>query len=224
MEANVSSLGSSTGSIAIGSSIGNRGVIIGSAKGNVEIIGSVNHHHYNPTTPSQRTLTDPKDRFAALSWLSPLDYSNMQETYSSRASPKAGEWLLSSREFLEWEDGDCQKLWCIGKPGAGKTIIAAIIIRRLKSLQEQFKHGLEDIRIVYLYLTYKEHPTLNDLLGSIAKQLVNDQTPTPPALKKLWEGKLKKGKNDAPTLSELDDLLAQLVAGKKSFHHCRRLG
>jgi hypothetical protein len=63
----------------------------------------------------KRTSTNPNDRSELLNWLSPLDYSSLHEAYSSRAQEGAGQWLLDSQEYLEWEGGDIQKLWCVGK-------------------------------------------------------------------------------------------------------------
>jgi hypothetical protein len=50
-----------------------------------------------------------------LNWLSPLNYSSAQDDHASRARKGAGNWLLESQSYDEWENGDVEKLWCVGK-------------------------------------------------------------------------------------------------------------
>jgi hypothetical protein len=91
------------------------------------------------------------------------------------------------------------------------------VIRRLRDLRRQFKDA-PNIRIAFLYLTYKEETSLAQLLGCVAKQLVEDEVPTPKPLKELWEKNVRKGnKVSAPPLDQLDTLLAELAQNKKVF-------
>ncbi|KAF9765951.1 hypothetical protein IL306_001688 [Fusarium sp. DS 682] len=93
----------------------------------------------------------------------------------------------------------------------------AIVIQRLRDLRQQFKDA-PNIKIAFLYLTYKEETSLAQLLGCVAKQLIEGETPTPKPLRELWEENVRRGnKVSAPPLGQLDTLLAELAQDKKVF-------
>ncbi|KAL8992383.1 MAG: hypothetical protein Q9169_007141 [Polycauliona sp. 2 TL-2023] len=51
----------------------------------------------------------------------------------SRACRASGtcDWILESKAFLEWFQGNCNRLWLSGIPGAGKTITYAFVLEAL---------------------------------------------------------------------------------------------
>ncbi|KAK2762332.1 hypothetical protein FQN54_001342 [Arachnomyces sp. PD_36] len=75
-----------------------------------------------------------KDRKAMVAqWLSPFDIEAEQENYRTirSACKDPGRWLLNDRLFKKWlslEDCDTPLLWLNGIPGAGKTILASIVV------------------------------------------------------------------------------------------------
>ena len=81
--------------------------------------------------------------------------------------PGTGTWFLSCDEFRIWLSTDNSKLWVYGIPGAGKTILMALVI-------DWISHNLnEDHILAYYYCDYKATATqdLTNILGSIAKQI-----------------------------------------------------
>jgi hypothetical protein len=86
----------------------------------------------------------------------------------------------------------------------------------LSRLRNEFKNGRANNKIAFLYLTYKQETSLHQLLGSVARQLVDDEMPTPKPLKDLRKKNLNTGRKE-PTLQELDELLHELVADKQVF-------
>ncbi|KAF5536011.1 heterokaryon incompatibility protein het-E-1 [Fusarium napiforme] len=60
-----------------------------------------------------------------------------------RQEPGTGEWLLESDEYNTWVKGDKQTLFCPGIPGAGKMIMASIVVN---SLLESF-HSESNIEL-----------------------------------------------------------------------------
>lgn len=66
-----------------------------------------------------------------LRWLSPLRSQAMQGDNFSRRHEGTGHWLLESPQFRSWLQGNADVLWCPGLPGAGKTILASIVVDRL---------------------------------------------------------------------------------------------
>ena len=79
-------------------------------------------------------------------------------------------------EFQDWLAGSQDNLSCPGIPGAGKTVIASLVIDHLLS---KFPSGNEDVpvAIVWIYCNYKDRQaqTLDHFLGSIVSQLVQQQ-------------------------------------------------
>ncbi|KAH6886139.1 hypothetical protein BKA70DRAFT_103698 [Coprinopsis sp. MPI-PUGE-AT-0042] len=57
----------------------------------------------------------------------------------SKATPGTGTWFLQSDMFLIWLDsnGHLKILWGTGIPGAGKTVLASIVIRELEARAAQ---------------------------------------------------------------------------------------
>ncbi|KAJ8121182.1 hypothetical protein ONZ43_g2301 [Nemania bipapillata] len=85
------------------------------------------------------------------SWLSPLDFAAKQIDFLNRRQSGTGEWLLSEPSFQDWVDGKERTLWCNGPPGAGKTILASMVIDWLEC-----QHRSTDTAVIYLYCNYKE--------------------------------------------------------------------
>jgi hypothetical protein len=72
------------------------------------------------------------EEHAILDWLTPIDYAPQQSDFLSRREVGTGQWLLDSAEFQDWlgtEKKTAKKtLFCPGIPGAGKTILTAVVI------------------------------------------------------------------------------------------------
>lgn len=66
-----------------------------------------------------------------LNWLADSNYSSQHNDYLSRRQQGTGQWLLDSGEYQDWLSTDKQTLFCPGIPGAGKTILTAIVVENL---------------------------------------------------------------------------------------------
>src|SRR5687767_7546809 len=80
-----------------------------------------------------------------LAWLSSIDYTSQQNDYIQERGPNTGEWLLNSPKFRTWLQSDKQTLFCPGIPGAGKTILTAVVV---KHVIDKFRQD-PDIGIAY---------------------------------------------------------------------------
>ncbi|KAI1772544.1 hypothetical protein F4818DRAFT_426298 [Hypoxylon cercidicola] len=75
-----------------------------------------------------------------LVWLSAPNVSNDQSYYSKirEEYPGTGRWLLDVPAFKEWFDPRCPTipplLWMTGMPGAGKTILASLVVEEAMKL------------------------------------------------------------------------------------------
>jgi Cdc6-like AAA superfamily ATPase len=101
-----------------------------------------------------------------------------------RRQPGTGQWLLDSAEFRALLESDKQTLFCPGIPGAGKTILSAIVVNQLNVT---FKKD-SSVGIAYIYCNYKEQQRQNpeDLLSSLLKQLAQQQPTMPKSVECLF--------------------------------------
>jgi hypothetical protein len=142
---------------------------------------------------------------AILNWLTPIDYSPQQRDFISRRQPGTGQWFLDSAEFQAWLSKDKQTLFCPGIPGAGKTIITAIVIDYLQSrfLDDQ------STGIAYIYCNFRRQDKQNaeDLLASLLKQLACSR---PASVKDLYDRHQKRGTK--PNFDEISRTLHSVAA------------
>jgi hypothetical protein len=73
-------------------------------------------------------------------WLASPNIEVDQQTYSffRKDDPNSGKWLLTTPKFRSWFDPDfCSAplLWISGIPGAGKTVLASVIVEEARKLK-----------------------------------------------------------------------------------------
>jgi Cdc6-like AAA superfamily ATPase len=140
-----------------------------------------------------------------LNWLTPTDYTSQQIDFIKRRQSGTGQWLLDSPGFQEWLQGDRKILFHPGIPGAGKTILTAIVIEHLNN---QYYNN-PNIGIAYIYCNFRrsEEQKLDDLLASILKQLSETLPSLPKAVRELYE----RYKTKRPSTDELLRALQSLA-------------
>jgi NACHT domain len=143
-----------------------------------------------------------------LNWLTMVDYGPQQSDYIRRRQAGAGQWLLDSAEFQEWLNTDNQTLFCPGIPGAGKTILTAVVIHDLTT---QFSDN-PTIGIAYIYCNFRQQDDqkLDDLLASLLKQLAECQPSLPGCVKDLYDHH-NKAKRTRPSLDEISKILHSVI-------------
>ncbi|CAG7937923.1 unnamed protein product [Penicillium salamii] len=125
---------------------------------------------------------DTQQHESCLAWLSPLDHDAKQVDFFSRVQEGTGEWLLASAEFKNWvslndladQNEAHRTLFCPGIPGAGKTFLSSIVINRLQQLLRP-----NDVALAFFFCNFREKVTLNEMLSSLLKQLVRQQSSIP---------------------------------------------
>ena len=60
-----------------------------------------------------------KEREEVLQWISPLNFTQQQSSFSSRRQKGTGSWFLESQTFQEWLEQAGKTIVCQGIPGAG---------------------------------------------------------------------------------------------------------
>ncbi|KAM0513961.1 hypothetical protein ACHAPE_007316 [Trichoderma viride] len=124
--------------------------------------------------------------------------------------PGTTEHLLNSKEFLNWRDKNTQTLWCHGIQGAGKTIFASVVIKRLQDSRED-KETIREVGIAFLYCEYdyQRDQTPIYLLKGILRQLTGQINPLPVPVSDLYDLHIQK--RSEPTLDEMSSVLSQVI-------------
>ena len=138
-----------------------------------------------------------------LKWLTPIDYATQQSDHISRRQPGTGQWLLDSAEYQEWLKSPGKTLFCPGIPGAGKTILTAIVIDDIYSRSKCDT----SVGIAYLFCDFRRQheQKIEDLLANLLKQLAQQQASMPDGVQTLYDRYRNQPKR--PTLDEILSIL-----------------
>ncbi|KAJ8060338.1 hypothetical protein OCU04_010671 [Sclerotinia nivalis] len=161
-----------------------------------------------------------EERNEILEWLSPLDFETRHGELLERVKgrPNAGKKLLDSKTFQNWTKTRSSKLWYTGKPGAGKSVLASIIIRHLQNVATKDK---SEPVVAFLYMSHKRETTVRDLLGSVVRQIVAEMPLIPSIIEEAWKAQTSRGKYNGqyPKLSEeiLTNFLSNLLSNRPFY-------
>ena len=99
----------------------------------------------------------------------PIDPSERQRKAFNMRREGTGRWFLESERFLCWVANEKkQTLLCTGVPGAGKTVLASIIINHL---EKKFANDA-GVAITYFYFDYRQQLEFPDFLSVLLRQLL----------------------------------------------------
>ena len=174
-------------------------------QGLAEIQTSQTHLHQGLDSIERRheQRETSEERVAILDWLAPKDYTTHQNDSFGRRQEGTGQWLLDSPEFSKWLEVENQTLFCPGIPGAGKTILASVVIDKLLT---QFQDD-PGTGIAYIYCNYRRQgdQTPHRLLASLLRQLSQKCQPMPDCVKSLHQR--HKPRSTEATYEELENAL-----------------
>ena len=96
-----------------------------------------------------------------------LDPRRNQNMSRKLRHPGTGMWFTESLGFKSWQTSQNGKFWLYGIPGAGKTVLASLIIDEVLATTSTTKAA------AYFYCDYKDTVTQepNQTLGSLVQQL-----------------------------------------------------
>ena len=80
-----------------------------------------------------KSIIDSEKDLKILNWLTLIDYGPQQSDFLKRRYEDAGTWLLHSNEFDMWLNKSNKTLFCLSILGAGKIILASIVVDYLSS-------------------------------------------------------------------------------------------
>ncbi|KAH6904821.1 hypothetical protein BKA70DRAFT_1506673, partial [Coprinopsis sp. MPI-PUGE-AT-0042] len=128
----------------------------------------------------------------------------------SKVTPGTGIWFLKTNRFLIWLDPNrnVKILWGTGIPGAGKTVLASIVIQELES--RATKAGGR-ICVCYVYFRYSDRKdlTVRNVLETLVKQSVERHSGCALLLEATYAQHIRE--NTQPTEGELLQLLHQFT-------------
>lgn len=154
---------------------------------------------------------DQMQKVSVLNWLSPLQMNQIHQTVSDRVEKGCGQWFLTSSVFLSWMAAINKPLWCWGIPGAGKTVLASITVNNLRKARNEAMKNNRGVAVMYIKYNEPEQ-TLENLLGSLLRQLIESADGIPSAVLQLYDH--HRHRNTAPSL---DDLCGSLLLVIDSF-------
>jgi hypothetical protein len=143
-------------------------------------------------------------------WLSPTDSLAQQTDILHRRHEGTGQWFLDTPEFSKWllPTNSDETLFCTGIPGAGKTMIAAIVIEYLTT---EIRNSATGVAWAYCSYRSRVEQTPGALLRSILKQLVQSETPSVvERVTKLRQHHITRGTK--PTADDLHQTLLSVLA------------
>ncbi|KAF9242326.1 Sec8 exocyst complex component-specific domain-containing protein [Melanogaster broomeanus] len=88
------------------------------------------------TKSEQLNATQTEQLKTVLEWFNPFDCTVKHETTLRQRQEQTCGWLFNVQQFIDWRSSLSQFIWLNGKPGAGKSVLAAAVIEKLSgSLQ-----------------------------------------------------------------------------------------
>ncbi|KAH6901938.1 hypothetical protein BKA70DRAFT_1435536 [Coprinopsis sp. MPI-PUGE-AT-0042] len=112
----------------------------------------------------------------------------------SKATLGTGMWLIKGDKFRLWlePNSDIKIFWGSGIPGAGKTLLASIVIERLEALRKE-----EDpmICVCYVYFRYSDRAevTVRNVLEILVKQILERHPDCQALIEQAYAQHLREG-------------------------------
>lgn len=136
-------------------------------------------------------------------WLSALKFEKQQNDILSQRCPNTGDWILGESTFKDWVAGPPRPLWCPGMPGAGKTVVAAVVVDHLKRT-----FNTSETPVASVYCNYKQQESQSTLaiLESILQQIVMVRPTIPEMIRDFHHQHKLKGTR--PSLQNVSAILS----------------
>ena len=123
--------------------------------------------------------TKEHHRGALLNWLSPMNVATSYDQRCEEHLDGTGSWMLQSEVYRNWKSSDTSDLlWVRGKPGCGKSVLAAVTITDLKLEVEP------ETALGYAFCRRDEESSQDStaIFGALAKQVSTQTSKIHPVL------------------------------------------
>ncbi|KAF2786670.1 hypothetical protein K505DRAFT_259399 [Melanomma pulvis-pyrius CBS 109.77] len=141
-----------------------------------------------------------------MEWISTTDYPAQQSDIIKHRHEGTAQWFLDAPEVARWLSEPKSTLFCPGIPGAGKTIVAAVVIEHLLHSVQNSSYG-----VAYVYCNYQTQyqQDVLSMLAAILKQLVQGRTLSVKPVETLYQIHANKGTR--LSLREIFDALQDVI-------------
>ncbi|KAJ7151979.1 ankyrin repeat-containing domain protein [Mycena filopes] len=148
------------------------------------------------------------ERTQIIDWFSPINFFQQHADIASTRQKGTGDWLTVDPCFQEWKEGLGKTLWCHGIQGAGKTVLASMVVDHLSQGTTA--------RTVCIYLNHKETmvQTPANLLASIWRQLVIGGRNIS-EVRTVYQKHLEK--KTTPSLAEVENIVHSEIGMSKVY-------
>ena len=159
-------------------------------------------------TTALRNDTAIRHKHELMRWICPIDYHVQHQDFIARHQTGTGQWFLQDTKFQGWDRSKDATLFCPGMPGAGKTIMAALVIDHLLRSQR-----VTNEPVTFIYCNYKRQSekSANHMLSSILRQVIDIQ----PGVGKLVQDfyTSQTGRRTTPSRDEIEQILKAASKG-----------
>lgn len=156
-----------------------------------------------------RDDTAVRHKHDLMRWICPVDYYVQHRDFIDRHQTGTGQWFLQDTKFQGWDRSEDGTLFCPGIPGAGKTIMAALVIDRLLRSQH-----VANRPVTFIYCNYKRQSeqSAKHMLSSILRQIIDTQIGVPKLVQDFYTSHTTKR-----TTASSDELRQVLEAVSKDL-------
>ena len=143
-----------------------------------------------------------------LQWICPVDYHVQHRDFINRHQPGTGQWFLQDIKFQTWDQSKDATLFCPGIPGAGKTIMASLVIDYLLR-----NRHVTDEPVAFIYCNYKQQSeqSAKHMLSSILRQIIDIQPGVPKLVQDFYTS--QNNKRTTPSFEEIERVLGAASKG-----------
>jgi len=154
----------------------------------------------NTTTLMDDTVTRLKRDL--MRWICPDDHHVQHKDAINRHQTGTGQWFLRDKKFQAWDQPKDATLFCPGIPGAGKTIMAALVINYLLRSQH-----VADEPVVFIYCNYKRQSeqSAKHMISSILRQIIDIHPGVPKPVQDFYTSHVKT--RTTPSFDEIRQIL-----------------
>lgn len=159
---------------------------------------------------------DTKTRQDILEWFSPLNFFKTQQDIFERREEGTGRWLIDTPEFQNWTAGSDRTLCCFGIPGAGKSVLASVVVDNLRN--KFASENSSKVGVAAAYCNFKEVDMQNpsNLLSGLCRQLIINDQPFPETLANLYRAHQER--KTRPVLKEVMDVFDEVLKSLKATY------
>ncbi|EIN09936.1 hypothetical protein PUNSTDRAFT_143324 [Punctularia strigosozonata HHB-11173 SS5] len=131
-------------------------------------------------------------RDSLLARLKTVPMEDEHDKINAVAADDSGTWFLQTESFSKWMRGDVQSLWCYGKPGCGKTVLASVVISHLR-------REFPEAATAFFYCSFRsvDRRDSTTMLHTMASQVLSLRPPSAP----VWARVVDDGRYSAAHIS-----------------------